>query len=46
MRMQNPRKSVVLTAALALFIAGLLLAAHVAEWPRTHQPPTILITPL
>jgi ABC-type enterochelin transport system permease subunit len=43
MRMQIPRTIALLTAALALFVAGLLLAAYAAGWPRSIEP--VLLTP-
>jgi hypothetical protein len=45
MRLQNPRTMAFMLAALALFMAGLLLAAYAAGWPRSTVPPTVLITP-
>ncbi|HEY3068840.1 MAG TPA: hypothetical protein VGJ34_00875 [Gaiellaceae bacterium] len=43
--MENPRTTALMMAALALFMAGLLLAAYAAGWPRSTVPPTVLITP-
>jgi hypothetical protein len=34
-----------LTAGLALFMAGLLWAAYAAGWPTRTMPPTVLIGP-
>lgn len=44
--MQSPRTMAFLTAALALFTAGLLLAAYAAGWPGSTESPTVLIAPL
>jgi hypothetical protein len=44
MRMQRPTTIAFLTTALALFVAGFLLAAYAAGWPRGTEPQTVLIT--
>jgi hypothetical protein len=43
MWVQTPRAIVLLIAALALFVAGLVLAAYAAGWPRITGP--VLMTP-
>ena len=43
--MQTPRTVALLTAALALFMAGLLLAAYARGWPQATEHPTVLIAP-
>jgi hypothetical protein len=45
MRMQPPRTIAFLTATLALFFAGLFLAAYAAGWPHGTFRPTVLISP-
>jgi len=43
MWVQTPRAIVLLIAALVLFVAGLVLAAYAAGWPRSIEP--VLMTP-
>jgi hypothetical protein len=43
MWMQSPRAIALLTAALALLVAGLVLAAYATGWPRSIGP--VLVTP-
>ena len=43
--MQSPKTLASLIAALALFAAGLLLAAYAGGWPRGTEHPTVLIAP-
>ena len=44
MWMQNPRTIALLTAALTLSMAGLLLAAYAAGWSGSTERPTVLMT--
>jgi hypothetical protein len=41
----TPRILVIITAALALFIAGLLLAAYASSWPPNTNEPTVFGSP-
>lgn len=43
MWMQIPRANSLLIAVLALFLAGLVLVAYAAGWPRSIEP--VLMTP-
>ena len=43
--MQSPRTMALLTAALALFMAGLLVAAYAGGWSQGTEHPTALIAP-
>jgi hypothetical protein len=45
MRMQNPRTSVLVIATIALFMAGLLLAAYATGWADDNAPPPVMFTP-
>jgi hypothetical protein len=41
----TPRILVILTAALALFMAGLVLATYAGSWPPHSDEPTVFGSP-
>ncbi|HYY32645.1 MAG TPA: hypothetical protein VE693_03560 [Gaiellaceae bacterium] len=45
MRLPSPRIIALLTAALALFMSGLLLAAYAGKWPPHTNEPTVFGPP-